>query len=235
MADLADTVLEVIVSGLAGVLFGLALAAPPGPMNAIIAEESVLRDWTAGVWAGLGAMAADVLFCALALLGVATLLANGGVVRPLLYLLGGVLMVAFAVDAGRNAMTASGFTDDGDVAAESMGFRKTFALSLSNPYQIAFWVTVGVGLVSPGTLDVLAPVPLVGSGLEELVVVETGSPLLLVGFFAGIGIWVLAYPAALVAARDRIDALAPLVAAGSAVVLVGFGLLFLWLGAQSVL
>ena len=32
----------------AGVVFGLALAAPPGPMNAVIAEESVLRGWFAG-------------------------------------------------------------------------------------------------------------------------------------------------------------------------------------------
>jgi len=57
------------ISFLAGMVFGLALAAPPGPMNAIIAEESVVRGWSAGFKAGLGAMLADVVFFLLALAG----------------------------------------------------------------------------------------------------------------------------------------------------------------------
>ena len=55
---------------IAGIIFGIALAAPPGPMNAIIAEESVLRGWSAGFYAGLGAMFADVIFFLLAVIGV---------------------------------------------------------------------------------------------------------------------------------------------------------------------
>ena len=54
----------------AGAVFGLALAAPPGPMNAVIAEESVLRGWLAGFTAGLGAMTADFVFLLLSLAGV---------------------------------------------------------------------------------------------------------------------------------------------------------------------
>ncbi|MFC6730652.1 LysE family translocator, partial [Natronoarchaeum mannanilyticum] len=42
------------LSAAVGAVFGLVLAAPPGPMNAIIAEESVLRGWPAGFRAGLG-------------------------------------------------------------------------------------------------------------------------------------------------------------------------------------
>ncbi len=44
--------------------------------------------------------------------------------------------------------------------------QKTFVLSLSNPYQIGFWLTVGVGLLEPGHLDVLAYAPAVGDLLE---------------------------------------------------------------------
>ena len=61
-----------LVSVLAGAVFGLALAAPPGPMNAVIAEESVVHGWSAGFRAGLGAMSADAVFFVLALLGVVT-------------------------------------------------------------------------------------------------------------------------------------------------------------------
>jgi hypothetical protein len=48
-----------------------------------------------------------------------------------------------------------------------------------------------------------------------------------VGLFGGIAIWVGGFPATLVAARDRVDRLAPAVAAASALVLGGFGTLFL--------
>ena len=221
--------LATIVTLLAGVVFGLALAAPPGPMNAIIAEESVVRGWGAGFRAGLGAMLADVLFCVLTLAGVVAVVDSYPSVRPVLYLVGGLLMLYFARGAIVDARRASGFTDGGH--RESSGFRKTFALSLTNPYQIGFWLTVGVGLLEAGRLDVLSHVPLAGGSLEEVLVVQTGSPALLTGFFGGIAVWIVLYPAALVAAGRRVDALAPVVAAGSALVLAGFGAVFLAMGA----
>ncbi|WP_436347559.1 LysE family translocator [Natronorubrum sp. FCH18a] len=219
-----------LTTALAGVIFGLALAAPPGPMNAIIAEESVVRGWTAGFRAGLGAMSADVLFFVLTLAGAVAIIDRFPAARPLLYLVGGLLMLYFAVDAVEEARTAATFTADGDRGV-SKGFQKTFALSLTNPYQIGFWLTVGVGLLESGTLDVLSHVPGAGAALEGALTVQTGSPSLLVGFFAGIAIWIAVYPATLVAAGRRVDAFAPIIAALSAVVLVGFGFLFLAIGA----
>ena len=221
--------MTLLTTTLAGIVFGIALAAPPGPMNAIIAEESVVRGWSAGFWAGLGAMLADVLFFVLTLAGVVAVIDRYPTVRPVLYLAGGLLMLYFAVGAVRDARAATSFTDGGESAAK--GFRKTFALSLTNPYQIGFWLTVGVGLLQPGRLDVFAHVPGADAALEGALVVETGSPALLAGFFAGIAVWIVAYPAGLVAAGRRIDAFAPAVAALSAVVLAGFGVVFLAMGA----
>ena len=223
--------LTIATSAVVGVLFGLALAAPPGPMNAIIAEESVLRGWASGFAAGVGAMLADVLFFFLVLVGVATVLE--GAIRDGLFLAGGGLMLFFAVGAFKEASAASSYT--GDLEGASTGFRKAFALSMTNPYQIGFWLTVGVGLVRPGTLDVFAHVPGLGAALEGTLVVQTGSTALLVGFFTGIVIWIVVYPAALVLAGRRIDAFAPLVAAGSGLVLAGFGLWFLWVGTTALL
>ncbi|WP_247003966.1 LysE family translocator [Halosolutus gelatinilyticus] len=202
-------------------------------MNAIIAEESVVRGWSAGFRAGLGAMLADVLFFLLALAGVVAVIDRYPAVRPGLYLAGGLLMCYFAVGAIEEARSAASFTDGG--RAGSKGFRKTFVLALTNPYQIGFWLTVGVGLLRAGSLDVFAHVPGVGELLEGALVVQTGSPALLLGFFGGIAVWIVAYPAALVAAGRRVDAFAPIVAALSAVVLAGFGLLFLVVGALGVL
>ncbi|MFD1597439.1 LysE family translocator [Halobellus rarus] len=213
----------------AGIVFGVALAAPPGPMNAIIAEESVLRGWIAGFKAGLGAMTADGIFFVLALLGVVTFVERFPLVRAVMIGLGGVLMLYFAYGAAtdvRSSFTAGGGATDAEDPRVGTGFRKAFVLALTNPYQILFWLTIGVGLLRPGTLDVLAQTPYVGESLAGIVVVDTGSPALIAGFFGGITLWITGFPAALVGAERRVDAFAPIVAGVSAVVLAGFGVLF---------
>ncbi|WP_313691541.1 LysE family transporter [Halorarum halobium] len=220
--------LSTLLTPAAGVLFGLALAAPPGPMNAVIAEESVVRGWSAGARAGLGAATADAVFLVLALVGVVGVVERFPMLRGLMIAVGGVLMLYYAVDAARSVRTsflASEASEGEPIAAGSAGFRKAFVLALTNPYQVLFWLTVGVGLLEPGTVDVFAEAGV--PALAGSVVVETGSPALLVGFFAGIGLWISGFPAALVAARRRVEALAPVVAGLSAVVLAGFGIAFL--------
>jgi len=72
-----------------GAVFGLALAAPPGPMNAVIAEESVLRGRLAGFKAGLGAATADVIFFALAYVGVVAVVESFPLLRAVMVAAGG--------------------------------------------------------------------------------------------------------------------------------------------------
>ncbi|WP_122090165.1 LysE family translocator [Halalkalicoccus subterraneus] len=208
---------DVLGAVLAGVVLGLSLAAPPGPMNAIIAAESALRGWFSGVRAGLGAMSADACFFMLALAGVATVLQDAPTVRAVMMGVGGLLMGYFALDATRNARESFLARD----AGESKGFRRTFALSVTNPYQILWWLTVGVALLDPGTLSV--SIPLLGA-----IEIQTGSVAIVVGFFAGIALWITLFPLALTRLGRRVDGFAPLVAAGSAMVLAGFGLVFLY-------
>jgi len=211
---------------LGGVVFGLALAAPPGPMNAVIAEESAVRGWRAGVAAGLGAMVADLSFFLLALAGAVTVVQNAPTVQRVMVAAGGLLMLYFAYGAVREATALSSV--EADAAGESRGFRKAFVLALTNPYQVLFWLTVGVGLLEPGQIDVLAGLPAVGPELAGLVVVRTGHPGLLAGLFGGILVWITGFPATIVAARNRVERLAPVVAWLSGALLAGFGLFFLW-------
>jgi threonine/homoserine/homoserine lactone efflux protein len=236
---------SLLASLAAGVVFGLALAAPPGPMNALIAEESVIRGWGAGFRAGLGAATADFVFFLLALAGVVTFVQRLPVVRAVMVGVGGCLMCYYAYGAARSVDSTfrgaadartdeSSATADGGAAAAtgrvgdgSAGFRKAFVLALANPYQIVFWLAVGVGLLEPGRVDVLRRLPAVGADLAGLAVVRTGSPALLVGLFLGILVWITGFPAALVSAERRVDRFAPAVAALSALVLAGFGVAFL--------
>ncbi|MFP4590766.1 MAG: LysE family translocator [Halobacteriales archaeon] len=216
-----------LASVLAGVVFGLALAVPPGPMNAIIAEQSVTRGWRSGFAAGLGAMTADVIFFALAIVGMAAVVEEVAGLETLLYVAGGLLMLRFAFDAFA-AMTSTQRVDVETTGAT--GFQKALILGLTNPFQLGFWLTVGVALVRPGQMDLGGYVPLVAE-----FVVETGGLSLLGGFFAGIVIWISAYPATLVAVGARVDRFEPIVALGSGIVLAGFGLLFCWIGLSGLL
>ena len=225
-------------SALAGVVFGLALAAPPGPMNAVIAEESVVRGWNAGFRAGLGAFTADATFFVLAFLGVVAFVEQFPTLQAVMVGVGGLLMLYFAYGAAQEAEGTfrpdeAGRSDGG--VDDSTGFRKAFVLALTNPYQILFWLTIGVGLLEEGQVDVLAEMPYVGSELAGLLVVQTGSPALIAGFFAGILLWASGFPAALVTAERRVESFAPVVAGGSALVLAGFGVVFLWDAATTLL
>ncbi|MFB6252305.1 MAG: LysE family translocator [Halobellus sp.] len=221
---------SLLVTLSAGAVFGVALAAPPGPMNAIIAEESVVRGWVAGFKAGLGAMSADAIFFVLAARGVVAFVGRFPLVRAAMIGVGGLLMLYFAygaaVDLRSSFRPGDGAADESDPRVGT-GFKKAFVLALTNPYQILFWLTIGVGLLQPGTVDILAQTPYVGDTLAGFLVVETGSPALVAGFFSGIVIWITGFPAALVGAERRVEAFAPLVAGLSAVVLAGFGVVFL--------
>ncbi|MFW6153058.1 MAG: LysE family transporter [Halobacteriota archaeon] len=216
-------------TAVAGIVFGLALAVPPGPMNAVIAEESVTRGWAAGFAAGLGAMLADVVFFVLVLVGAIAVFDVFEQLETALFLIGGLLMLLFAADALSTTLRSATFTE-AEVAVSATGFQKALALGLTNPYQIAFWLTIGISLVRSGRIDLAGYVPLASE-----FVVTTGSASLIGGFFLGIVIWIVGYPAALVAIGDRFDAFAPVVAAASGLVLLGFGLLFIWLGLDPLL
>ena len=218
-----------LVSTGAGVVFGLALAAPPGPMNAVIAEESVVRGWSAGFRAGLGAMSADAVFFVLSLVGVVAFVDQFPTVRGVMVGVGGLLMLYFAYGAARELGETFESSDEAaaDGGETGAGFRKAFVLAITNPYQILFWLTIGVALLESGQFDVLAQTPYVGGDLAGTLVVEKGSPALVAGFFGGILVWITGFPAALVTAERRVEAFAPAVTALSALVLAGFGVLFL--------
>ncbi|MDS0277349.1 LysE family translocator [Halomicroarcula sp. S1AR25-4] len=227
--------LALLPTAVGGVVFGLALAAPPGPMNAVIAEESALRGWRAGLLAGLGAMTADACFFVLSLVGAAAVVTETPGLRDAMVAAGGLLMLWFAYGAVQDANALSSVETEAGDAGESRGFRKALVLALTNPYQVVFWLTVGVGLLQPGTLDVLSYLPAIGADATGLLVVQTGHPVLLAGLFGGIVLWITGFPAAIVAARKRVERLAPVVAWVSAAILAGSGLLFLAQVAEPVL
>jgi chemosensory pili system protein ChpE len=136
--------------------FALAIAfcAPPG----VVTAETVRRGLARGFWPALlvqlGSLIGDATWATLAIAGAAVLIQNAAV-RLVLSLIGIGFLLHLAVKAFQDyragALPSAGAeTDRGDLSAGMV-------LSLSNPFAIAFWVSVGttifVGI--PGTPELL--------------------------------------------------------------------------------
>src|SRR3989441_11418295 len=88
-------VLEVVATVLAGLGIGLSLGAPPGPVNAIIASQTVTRSWRAGFLVGVGATTADTIFLAVSVVAHSAVTSIQGWV-PIIALLGAGVLAYFA-------------------------------------------------------------------------------------------------------------------------------------------
>ena len=132
-----------------GLLLGFSLAAPPGPMNALIAGESAVT-LRRGVVTGLGAMSAD------AVLGAAVYIARTAVdlesFVPAVYVVGAGVLAYFGYRSLRSARQAP-------EPAGTRGVRTyvaALALGLSNPFQILWWLTAGLAFAYLGGLALFA-------------------------------------------------------------------------------
>lgn len=114
---------------------GLSLAGPPGPVNALIARESARGGWRAGVRAGLPAPIVDTAYMLLVLFGLSRLL-DLETMAPWLAGAGALLMAYFAVQTVK--------VRDGAPKALA-GPAAVWLVTLTNPFQYAWWASAGAG------------------------------------------------------------------------------------------
>jgi len=199
--------LQVLLSGAA---LGFSIAAPPGPVTAMSAQQVVTRSWLAGWLVMLGATAADAIFFVLTYYGVATLVTPEE--RGLLFVLGGVLLLYLAFSIVKKARRLeSGPSPSRSDRWSSSSMRKFpfllgLSMGLTNPYQLGWWVAIGAGMVSD-----------FGGGVA-------------VGFFVGILSWTVIFTAFVHEGVTRYQRLSPPIAYASAAIIVTFGLWFLGVG-----
>lgn len=182
-----------LLAVLLGLGLGLSLAAPPGPMNALIARESSRRGFGPGLRVGLGAPVADVLFLGVLLLGLGDALDRPWVVRAAATL-GAGLMAYFTFDTWRGRAGA-------EAADTPATFTAGLLAALTNPYQVAWWLSGGF-------------VFLQAQGLAGVA-----------GLVSGIFGWVVLFAWLMAHGASRWSWFAPAVAILSAVLLGGFAVL----------
>jgi len=185
-----------------GLVLGLSLAVPPGPMNALIASEA-LKSPMHGTAVGAGAMSAD------ATLMVVTYFLYQ-LTKPYsryVYFIGGGVMVYLALlmlKPRANPRTGARVSGLGGMLRN---YAKGYALGLTNPYQVGWWLSAGLTLMSIMGFMSIA------------------------GLFTGILAWILTYPLAIHAGKRYLGGKYEYaVNLASAIAIMGFAAYFIYMG-----
>jgi threonine/homoserine/homoserine lactone efflux protein len=125
-------------------LVGLAVAAPLGPVNLLVIRYTLGNGAAAGLMAGLGAVAGDGLYAAIAAFGISAVIELLSAHAVIVELAGGVLLLIIGL---RTALTTVGAgalaTDEPSSAPHGLGlFATTFALTLSNPATLVAFLAL---------------------------------------------------------------------------------------------
>ncbi len=147
---------------LTGIMMGVAFAAPPGAVTAETFRRGVRGGFSTALGVQLGSLVGDAAYAVLALVGLATLVQN----RALELAVGGfgalfLIYLAWSSFQMARARTAAGpiLSSDAAPLAEANkrdrgnAFLSGMALSLTNPWAIAFWLSLGGALASIGVAN----------------------------------------------------------------------------------
>tara|TARA_A100001037_G_scaffold241923_1_gene222204 strand:+ start:14185 stop:14847 length:663 start_codon:yes stop_codon:yes gene_type:complete len=203
-----------------GILFGLILAAPLGPMNAIIADESINKGWGAGVQTGFGAMVSDLVLLSMAYMGMVAIVISRAWLQGLLIGLGGTVMLVFAHKSFREGRKIVKW----EVKKNNKGgFFKALGVGVVNPWQMAFWAGLSAALFQNEGLGIVTDNVAKITGWEiQLQTIEV-----ITGIFGGILIWILIFPTMLIVAGKKYERFFRVVALVNSAILAIFGSIFL--------
>lgn len=141
---------------LRGLVIGLGIAAPVGPIGVLCIRRSVTVGRRAGFTCGLGAATADATYGAIAAFGLTAITQALTDHLTLIRIAGG----AFLIVLGARTFVAHARSLDEPEARASGGYLSTFLLTLSNPTTIlsfaAVFAGIGIGATAPSTLRATA-------------------------------------------------------------------------------
>lgn len=126
-----------------GVLIGLAVAAPVGPVNLICINRGLAYGAISGLVVGTGAALGDAVFAVLAAFGFATFTDMITASRDLIRLGGGVIMIAFAYFVWRAQPSMTNEKQDFTPAWRQA--IATFVMTISNPATLMGFTAIFAG------------------------------------------------------------------------------------------
>jgi threonine/homoserine/homoserine lactone efflux protein len=184
----------------AGILLGLSLGVPPGPVNAAIAAESVKKSYASGILVGLGAMTSDFCYLLLTVIGVSVLL-TGATARTIISVVGGLILLYFAVTTLKNYRSPPQ-EDEGKMMGNP--YVKGLVMAITNPMGIVWRATAGAAFVELFNIFGVA------------------------GFMLGLFAWIASLSLAVHFAKSRFTAVYPIIMLASGLCMLAFGAMLLY-------
>jgi threonine/homoserine/homoserine lactone efflux protein len=190
-----------------GIIIGLAIAAPVGPIGILCIRRTLAEGRVTGLVSGLGAATADACYGAVAALGLTAVSSRLVSQQDLIRLVGGLFICWLGLRIALSRPAADGMAANGSSLAKAYG--STFALTLANPTTILSFIAVFAGL-----------------GLAETEGDRLPALLLVLGVFLGSALWWLVLSGGVSLLRGKLTpSRLRWVNRVSGGLLVGFGLL----------
>lgn len=137
---------------LKGIILGLAVSMPLGPIGIILINRTVKRGFLSGFFSGLGLACADTTLAMLAALGYSFIIDFIKEERFILSIIAGIIVIA----VGLRIFLSNPVKDirHKDKANKSLwrDYYSAFALSISNPYTVLIFIALFSGINIAGTL-----------------------------------------------------------------------------------
>lgn len=156
----------IVLAGLTGFISGLLLAVPVGPINLTIINEGARRGFVWALMIGSGAVAMEVIYCAVAFTGFASFFTQGSVKAAMelfsfvfMLYLGLRFLMAKSVGATTHLMPASSHLE-AQIEARiekklhpHSAFMTGFVRVIANPGVLAFWIILAANFISRGWVN----------------------------------------------------------------------------------
>ena len=137
---------------LKGVLLGLTVSMPLGPIGIVLINRTIKRGFLSGFFSGLGLGSADTLLAVLAALGFTVILGFIKEERFIITIVAGIVVIGVGV----KVFLSNPVKDfrDRDKTDKSLwrDFYSVFVLSITNPYTILIFVAFFSGIHISGNI-----------------------------------------------------------------------------------
>lgn len=189
---------------LSGIIFGIGVSVPIGPVNILIMSYA-LKSYKKAFFLGLGAMGADALYLTLLSFGILKFL-NSPTGFKILAVFGAIFLTYMAILILKNSKSNIKMQKTDSFSLFGI-FVKGFLINLSNPYVIAFWLSSAAVLSYMGGNFILT----------------------LFGLITGIFLWISLFPLVIFKARKVIgEKIANLFSYISAFILIFFSIILIF-------
>ncbi len=201
---------------LRGIIIGISLGAPVGPVNVEIVRRGIRGGFRSGWMVGIGATTADTIYCLLIIAGLTPFI-DQLIVRTVLWTLGTAFLLFLGWSSIKPVLWPGKMIVDTGSPLEHSSFVTGFLIAALNPLGIFFWLSVGGGMVASG----------VDQSSDLL-----GIGAIVTGVIAGLVIWITSLSTLVHGGRRFIsDQVYRWINAVSGMILIGFAV---WFGVQAI-